>query len=173
MHAAPIALHRLPGPWVAQALVLAAVFSMVAFFELNPGAAAFMAPLDELTAGLSASLISSAGLPVSLDEIYLSHPSGFRLKITYGCTGIVSVTILAASLMCFPLSARRRLLGILTGASVIVGLNLLRIGGLYYIRANHPESFDIAHDWYGQTLLVVVTALVILYWIRGPAPSRG
>ncbi len=173
MQAVLTGLNRLPAPWVAQALVLGAVFSVVTFLELNPGAAAFTAPLDEITATLSASIIESAGMPVSLDHVYLSHPSGFRFKITYACTGIVPVAILAASLLCFPLPARRRLAGLVTGAAILLSVNLLRIGGLYYIRANYPESFDVAHDWCGQTLLVAVTAVVILYWIREPAFSRG
>lgn len=149
-----------------QALVLAVVFGVVTFIEIRPEAAAFLRPLGEITASITAMVINYAGMPVSLDTISLAHPSGFRFRIVYGCTGIVPVTIVVATLLFLPLSVRKRLAGIALGAGLILSVNLLRIVGLYYVRANYPDSFDFAHEWAGQGLMIVVTAGFLLYWIH-------
>jgi len=148
-----------------QVLVLAGVFGVVTLFEVKPEAAAFLKPFGKITASITAMVINYVGMPVSLDTISLAHPSGFRFRIVYGCTGIVPVTIVVATLLSLPLSVRQRLAGIGLGAGLILCVNLLRIVGLYYVRANYPDSFDFVHDWMGQALMIVMTAGFLLYWI--------
>lgn len=154
-----------------QAFVLAVVFGLVTLFESRPEAAAFLRPVGEITASLTALSISHFGMPVSLDTISLVHPSGFRFRIVYGCTGIVPMAIVVSSLLFLPVSFRQRLAGIVVGAGLILGINLLRIVGLYYVRANYPDSFDFAHDWVGQGLLILTTVGLLLYWIHVSARS--
>ena len=164
---------RMPAAWVKQALVLACVFGVVACLELRPEGKAFFRPLDEMTASMTAMTIRQLGMPVSVDSTLLTHPSGFRFRISYGCTGLVPFAIIVATLSLLPLSGGQRLTGILLGAVLTIGLNLLRLAGLYFIGVHYPYDFVAAHEWWSQVLVVVTTAAFLLYWIHVDPPHSG
>ena len=161
---------RLPAAWVKQALVLACVFGVVACLEIKPEGKAFFTPLDETTAVMTAATIRTLGMPVKVDSTLLTHPTGFRFRISYGCTGLVPFTIIVATLSLLPLSGRQRLTGIALGGVLTIGLNLLRLAGLYFVGVHHPYNFMSAHEWWSQVLVIVTTAGFLLYWIQVDSP---
>lgn len=161
---------RLPAAWVKQALVLACVFGVVACLEFKPEGKAFFKPWDEMTASMTAMTIVQFGMPVSVESALLTHPSGFRFRISYGCTGIVPLAIVVASVLLLPLSGRQRLIGILLGIGLTIGLNLLRLAALYFIGVRYPYDFAAAHEWWSQALVILSTAAFVLYWIHADSP---
>ena len=161
---------RLPAAWVKQALVLACVFAVVAYLEYRPAHKAFFQPLDEITASVTALTIDRLGLPVTAQSTVLTHPSGFRFRISYGCTGVVPLTIIVATLLLLPLSRHQRLTAIVLGTVLTLGVNVLRLTGLYFVGVHHPYDFVAVHEWWSQVLVILGTAAFLLYWIHQDSP---
>lgn len=144
---------------------LAVVFSAVTLAELRPEIAALGAPFQNLTASLTAEGIRLVGLPVLLADTILTHPSGFRFQVSYGCTGVVPVAIIVLTMLVMPLSQRQRLIAISVGICMTIAVNLIRLVGLYWVGIYSPEGFVIAHEWIGQALVVLTTAVFTLHWV--------
>ncbi|MGI9287995.1 MAG: archaeosortase/exosortase family protein [Pseudomonadales bacterium] len=157
---------HLPTAWLIQVLALTAVFAAVVLVEVYPAVSAWLAPLNVAIAGLTAALIDWLGMAVAWEASVLYHPTGFGYEIGAACTGLVPALVVIATLCCLPLRANQRLLAIGLGVLFTQGINLVRLVVLYYIGVHYPSSFDLAHDWLGQGLIIVTTALFIIFWIR-------
>lgn len=155
-------------------LALTGAVAIVVLLECLPAVQALLQPLQLLTANSAYVVVRSVGLPVALDNVLLTHPSGFRVAISYGCTPFVPA-IFVALLLTFglTLSWRSRLIALLSSMVLLICLNLLRVTALYYIGVAAPGAFDVTHNWLGQLVTVLGTAAIAVYWIdasvRSPA----
>ena len=94
-----------------------------------------------------------------------------------GCNGITPLSLLISGVVAFPTSWRARGLGLLIGIPAVLVINLLRILGLYAIRAYYPEWFDRSHLYVAQAFVILFTAGVWLWWLgriaSRPQPAEG
>jgi len=148
-------------------LALLAALLIVFLFESVPALRTMIEPLQAGTAMLAFVAVKAAGLPIAIDDILLSHPTGFRVAISYGCTPLVPAIFLGSVLtLGLSLQWRERLIALTSSIALITILNLLRVCALYYIGAYSPSAFVFAHEWLGQGVIVLGTAILACYWIR-------
>lgn len=94
------------------------------------------------------------------------------LEIVRGCDGSGVLFLVCAAVLSFPASWRARLAGVLLGAVLVYGLNLLRLTGLYFVAAYRPPWFLPLHTYFVPTLLIVAMALYYLAWLGWATPAR-
>lgn len=100
----------------------------------------------------------------------LSSPRA-ALDIVRGCDGSGVLFLMTAAVLAFPATWRARLLGVLLGALFVYGLNLARLGGLYFIAAYRKDWFLPVHTYFMPTLLILLVALFYLRWLSQVAPQ--
>lgn len=155
------------------ALSLTVALLVVYLLESLPGLRGLFQPLQEFTAMLAFLAIETAGLPVTIDQELLTHPDGFRVAISYGCTPLVpAVFLLTVLTFGISLPRRKRLVALTTGITLVTLLNLFRVIALYYIGVVSPAAYDLAHVWLGQGFIVLGTAVVACYWISTSADTQ-
>lgn len=154
-------------------LALSVAVAIVTALDRTPSLESLFQPLMELTATAAYIALSGVGLPVALNDNLLTHPDGFRVAISYGCTPVVPAIFLALVLIPgLRLAWRQRLIGLGSGIALITLLNLCRVTTLYYVGVVSPATFALAHEWLGQGVIVLGTTLVAVHWICVSARSR-
>lgn len=155
------------------ALALSAALAGVLALEILPGLRGMVQPLQQFTAMLAFIAIKLSGLPIAIDGIMLSHPDGFRIVISHGCTPLVPAIFLGFILTVgLSLAWRVRLLALSSGIVLLTLLNLFRVIGLYYIGVISPAAFDVAHEILGQGVIVFGTAAVAIFWISASVRTQ-
>jgi exosortase/archaeosortase family protein len=146
----------------ALAFALACVWAV----ELHPAASGMLAPLNLLTAQLTAAMLGSIGVSVAREATVLVHAQGFAAEIYHACTAFTPLVLLAAAIAPWPVSRRARILGALVGAALIFFLNQARLVSLVWLGVYAPERFDAAHTMVWPALLVLATAGYWFAWAK-------
>ena len=89
---------------------------------------------------------------------------GTTIQVAQGCDGIDSLLLLFAALVAFPLDWRRKLLGLSIGLPLLYACNQVRITSLYYVQRHSPRYFDFAHEWVGQTFIILIGCCFFVSW---------
>jgi exosortase/archaeosortase family protein len=144
------------------ALALGALWAL----ELLPALGALLAPLNVLTAQLTAAMLAAVGLPVARVDAVLVHAGGFACVIDHACTALGPVAVLAALILPRAASRRARATGVLLGTVLLVGVNQLRLISLVWLGVQAPDLFQFAHVWLWPALLVVTTVGYWWAWAR-------
>lgn len=155
------------------ALALLVALGIVFVLESVPILRGVFHPLQQFTATLAFIAIKATGLPIVMDDVLLTHPDGFRVAISYGCTPLVPAIFLGSVLtLGLSLSWRERLVALISGFALVTFLNLFRVATLYYIGVFSPGAFVLAHEWLGQSIIVLGTAVVVCYWASASVRSQ-
>lgn len=88
-----------------------------------------------------------------------------ELHILRGCDGVEAWLLLITALLVFPMSWRRRWLGVVWGSLLIYTFNLVRIVSLFHLSLRKPEWFEVAHGVVWQSVIVLAAAAFILSWL--------
>lgn len=83
----------------------------------------------------------------------------FPLRVVKACGAFDAHALLAGAVLAYPALLRDRLLGVMAGAGVLLGVNTLRMAALYLVGVHVPHRFDMVHEELFP-LLLVLTALV-------------
>lgn len=97
---------------------------------------------------------------------------GGGLNILNGCEGVEVLFLLFAALAAFPLSGRRRLLGIAIGTLFVFLLNQARILALFYAFRTDKVLFGQLHGTIAPVLLILATVLFFIFWTRKAGVGR-
>lgn len=135
--------HLLPPHWVEDVLVH--------YFAVVPGAAA----LDFLTPTFD--VVASGNRIVSPMT---------RLNVLKGCEGVEMLLLLYAAVIAVGRPLRISLIGLVLGTLLIFFLNLLRIITLFFISRSWDQYFELMHGLLAPMLIVAITTLFFLYWLR-------
>ena len=95
-----------------------------------------------------------------------STRNGFAVTILAGCNGIEAMIVLAAGMLAFPAPWRSRALGIAIGTLAIQALNLIRIASLFYLGQWDRDTFEWAHLYLWQVLIMLDVLVVWIVWLR-------
>lgn len=107
----------------------------------------FMAPAERVTA-VQNHLISARA----------------NLEIVRGCDGSGAVFLIISAVLAYPAALSRKLLGVIAALVLMYGLNLLRIVGIYFVVAYHPDWFLPAHTYFAPTLIVILGCVFFAWW---------
>lgn len=91
---------------------------------------------------------------------------GGGLNVLFGCEGTDVVFLLAAAFVVFPLPARVRLRGLLTGLVWVFLMNQLRIATLFYSFRADRGWFDLLHTTAAPLSMVALTGLFFHLWLQ-------
>lgn len=129
-------------------------------------------PYTRLVTALSA-YVGEGLLPIPVErrgDITIGS-GNTEVMVRGGCNGIEALFLMAAGVLAYPSSWRRRGQALVVYLPVLFLLNLLRVIMLLYVMAIHPSYIDLFHHQVGQGILVV---FVIGFWVdyvRGADPS--
>ncbi len=82
------------------------------------------------------------------------------------CNGVEAVIILVAAMLAFPGPARAKALGVVIGAVLVQGMNLLRIISLFYLLQWNRDWFEWFHMYLWPTLIILDALIVFFLWTR-------
>lgn len=88
---------------------------------------------------------------------------GAAVAVRSGCNGIEALFLMLAGILAVPAPAVTRARALATTLPLLFGLNLLRIVGLLYVMARHPQHISLVHDQVAQGVMVVA---VFVLWLR-------
>jgi exosortase family protein XrtM len=124
--------------------------------------------VDTLTVRPAAWLVTkfTPRLDAVADGPTLRSPAG-SLNVRAGCEGTEVLFLLIAALVVSPADWKRKPLGMLLGAVLVLALNQARILALFYSLLRDRELFDLLHAYVLPVALIVVTGIFFYWWTEG------
>ena len=123
----------------------------------------FVDPWTRLNASAAAVVTGSPGIEVDSTGISVGN-GGSRLTVLPGCNGMEAVLIVVASILAFPSSWNRRLVGILFAGALIFGFNIVRLATLIAVARYLPARLELFHVYIWQPLIVLMAFCLFLVW---------
>jgi exosortase H (IPTLxxWG-CTERM-specific) len=123
-------------------------------------------PLEALAARSTALMVHGVGVQALRAGTVVYHPGGFAFQISRGCLGVVPLVLLAAGILAYPASGRKKLWGLVAGLPALAALNLVRLAQLFVTGVRWPGAFDVAHAVVWQVIVVLATLGIWLAWVR-------
>ena len=94
----------------------------------------------------------------------------FRFMVVPDCGALPSLSIFAGAVLAFPVSWRKRFIGLLTGLPVLYCVNILRLTTLAYIGAVDTSTsnkwFSFSHEYVWQGIFVLFVVAAWMAWIE-------
>ncbi len=117
------------------------------------------------TASVSTWLITLTGIQATQSGtlIYLSNRI---LAIDTACTAVYLVAMFSALILAYPVKWSSRLLGVLAGIVVILGINLIRIVAVAHVSIRASGSFSFIHDYLFQVGMMLVVVMLWAIWLK-------
>lgn len=125
--------------------------------------------IDQATVRVATTWIGvlTPDVPVVAAGPRLTAPGG-GINVLKGCEGTDVLFLLLAAFAIADLSWRRRLVGMMLGATLVYLLNQIRVVGLFYAFRQDKALFDLLHGTLGPLAMVVVVGLYFFAWLRRP-----
>ena len=98
---------------------------------------------------------------------------GGGLNVLFGCEGTDVLFMLAAAFLVFPLPARIRVIGLLSGLAWVFLLNQLRIVSLFYAYRSNDNLFAFLHGTAEPLLMIALTGAFFHLWLRQPGKQTS
>lgn len=92
--------------------------------------------------------------------------AGKRINVRYGCEGTEVLFLLVAALLAVPAPWRWRLAGLAGGVLAVWLLNQLRLQALVQVLMERREWFAGVHGAIAPLVVIALTALFFLLWLR-------
>jgi exosortase family protein XrtM len=89
-----------------------------------------------------------------------------RLRVTRGCEGVEMFLMLAAAILAFPASWRRRAQGLMVGSILAYVLSVSRLMALHYILSYSPTAWEALHGLILPLGPILVMALYFMSWSK-------
>lgn len=114
-------------------------------------------------------LVRLAGMPAVTQNDIIQVGTTMPLQIIPDCTPVLPTAALWAAMFAFPVTWRRRLIGMALGAAAIWGFNLARVLMLIAILGWPPMVVNFLHVYVWQAISVLFICTVFVLWV----PRRG
>jgi exosortase H (IPTLxxWG-CTERM-specific) len=128
-------------------------------------------PFTRGIAVLSRWLLSLLGVTAVASGTIVGTPT-FQVAIHNNCNAIYETALFASAVLAYPASWRERAWGALLGFVSLYVVNLVRVLSLIYVGTNFRRHFDASHIYIWQSLFIVFTLGLWLYWagtlVRSP-----
>ncbi len=90
----------------------------------------------------------------------------FSVAIKRGCDGLEPIALLLAVMAAFPVSWRKKLIGLGLGAISLLLLNVIRVATLFVAGLHSYELFDTMHVLVWQFLFIIITLIICAIWVN-------
>jgi exosortase/archaeosortase family protein len=88
----------------------------------------------------------------------------FSIAVVTACTGLFLTAVFLAAVLAYPARWLAKLLGAGIGLAGIFTLNIVRLVSLFFIGVYFPHYVDQAHLLIWQSLLIVSSLFLWLFW---------
>lgn len=92
--------------------------------------------------------------------------NGVALEVVRGCDGAGTIFLLTAAVISFSASFKAKIFGLLSGITLLVIINLMRIVGLYFVMAYHKPWFAPIHTYFAPSFIIIVCCLFFAGWVQ-------
>jgi exosortase H (IPTLxxWG-CTERM-specific) len=153
-------------------VVMLVLYVVVAIHPVNDHV---IEPFSAALTWCASKVVVLIGEPATLEGTVIRTPS-FAMDVRNGCNGVEGLILLVAGMVAYPASARARILGIAAGFLIVELVNVFRIAMLIWIGVHHRASFDFFHVAVWQTLIVLLSVALFVFWSRRfatPSPATA
>lgn len=98
--------------------------------------------------------------------------NGTSLSIAQGCNGVEALALYLAAVFALPAGWKRKLVGVGFGIAGIFVINQIRVIGLFLVAMLRPELLPNAHNYAGQTFVIVMGMALWFFWAEKYAGFR-
>ncbi len=162
------------------AILFISIILLASFFVflLTLSPAAFLYPIDKLTAAAFTFFATLTGLDVVLHDVTMWVTFQGVVKnigIGYGCDGVLAYLILVSAIVPFPCSWRAKLIGLSGGLLFVFVINQIRIAGLVvalFIVKDYND-FSFYHTVVGQIFAIVMVFIFWNFWAGRTVKGRA
>ena len=133
---------------------------------------AWFAPLNRVAAVLVGEVLRAWSLAPVVRQSVIGI-DGFSVSVIAECSAVHLMALMVAFVYAFPASRQQRWIGSLAGVAVLFSVNLLRIALVAVIGRYFPSRFEIAHVYFGQMGMLVVTMSTCVVWCRWVSRPEG
>ena len=129
-------------------------------------------PATAVVSEQTANLLSSVGYVTQTQQsvhgpYILLHWSEKNILAVYeGCNGLNVMIVFLSFLVGMGPYGKRMLWFVPFGLLIIHGMNLMRIGGLFFVAIYRPAEFYFIHKYLFTAVLYVVVFLLWIWWLR-------
>jgi exosortase family protein XrtM len=95
------------------------------------------------------------------------------LNIVRGCDGAGVAFLLVAAVVAFGATWRQRALGALGAVLLTYLLNQVRIVALYFVAAYRHDWFEVLHNYFIPTFIIVACCIFFAWWAGWAARARS
>ncbi len=88
----------------------------------------------------------------------------YAVDVKNGCNGMEAIALLISALAAFPAPWRARLLAIISGALLVIAVNIIRIASLFVILRDYPQAFEFMHVVFWQVALFLLVIGFFVKW---------
>jgi exosortase family protein XrtM len=138
---------------------------LTAAFEASRGTSFERFVIEESVLLPTAKVVNTISPGVTLERARRTIISGTaRLHVTRGCEGIEMLFLLAAAILAYPASLRRRTQGLLIGSVLAFTLSVGRLTALIFTLRYWPDGWEAMHGLLMPLVPIIVIAAYFLYW---------
>lgn len=156
-------LQTLVNREVLRGWALFALYALGLFVLLYGLTNQVVAPFTRGIANVSGWLLALFGVPASTSGAIVGTPT-FRVAIQNNCNAIYETALFIAAVLAYPATWRERAWGAMAGFTLLYLVNLMRVLSLIYIGSHFRQYFDASHIYVWQSLFIVFTLGLWLYW---------
>ena len=118
-------------------------------------------------AWVSSGLIQTLGYDISRTaNVIQSKTNSFSVSVVRGCDAMEAKALFVAGIIAFPITWRKKWIGLAVGLCVLVGLNIIRIVTLFITGMHARSFFDTMHIGIWQALFILLTIVIWLIWLQ-------
>lgn len=132
------------------------------YWEFSPLAT----PINEAQTNITLSLLDPILDPSRLHGHTIITPVNFHIIINKACNGILPLLIFFALIWSYRRGVVDKVVWSVVGYGVVTLANTLRIWLVTKAVEHERESFEIAHDFFGNILLIGVVLLLFVTFIK-------
>lgn len=119
----------------------------------------------EVLAEVCGAVLRTLAQDASVSEASIISPL-FTVEIVPGCDGLEALALFGCAVLASPVVWRRRIVFLLSGAIVLMTVNVIRLVSLFYIGVYFPNALDRVHwDLWPGFLIVAIFACWFI-WAR-------
>ena len=122
-------------------------------------------PFLSLLATIVGGLMNQLGATVVVSGQVVLVPSVFGIDIASECSGISHLILFCSAVLAYPATLRSRMLGVLLGAVVVSGVNLVRLATILWTGVYAQTYFYFMHTYLWGFLGYLGIVLLWFLWL--------
>ena len=149
--------------------VIGFLLLLISFFKLfnsNYSITNIQPFISKITAYITFIFLKLTGAKVQLNNTIIVSAE-FSMQIAISCCAIDPIGILLCTILAFPSSILKKVIGILLGFLILFFVNIIRLVSLYYAGVNFNKNvFDNIHLSIWQYIFILIAIVLCLFYIQ-------